>query len=279
MELKLRCRVITPMFMAGADGRTPELRPTEFKGMMRFWWRAIKAENNIEDLKKEEVGIFGGTGEKEGKSKVMIKIIPENISFSSYRALPHSNTKTFTLRCIRTNSTFNVILSARENTLLFKNVFLLSIILGGFGKRSRRGFGSIEIVEPKELNFENLQKDKVLKKILEILNQVDNHYEIQNSKIISTKKGGSYPWIREIEIGKDESNWENLLIKIGKASHNHKDPSLGNATPRMASPIYISVIKIQNMYYPIVTTLNSSFPPNYKCNLQKQIHFKREVLS
>jgi len=51
--LKLKCRLITPMFMAGADGRTPELRPSEFKGMMRWWWRAIKAEDDIERIKKE----------------------------------------------------------------------------------------------------------------------------------------------------------------------------------------------------------------------------------
>ena len=48
-----KCRVVTPMFMAGADNETPELRPSEFKGMMRFWWRAIKAEDNIEKLKQE----------------------------------------------------------------------------------------------------------------------------------------------------------------------------------------------------------------------------------
>ncbi len=35
-EIKFVCKVITPMFMTGADGRTPELRPSEFKGMMYF---------------------------------------------------------------------------------------------------------------------------------------------------------------------------------------------------------------------------------------------------
>ncbi|MDW8109975.1 MAG: type III-B CRISPR module RAMP protein Cmr1, partial [Candidatus Kryptonium sp.] len=47
-EITLSCSVITPMFMAGADGRTPEIRPSEFKGMMRWWWRAIKAEDDID---------------------------------------------------------------------------------------------------------------------------------------------------------------------------------------------------------------------------------------
>jgi CRISPR-associated protein Cmr1 len=268
------------MFMAGADGKTPELRPSEFKGMMRFWWRAIKAEDNIKKLSEEEAKIFGGTGEKEGKSKVMIKVCPQPTSFSSYRPLPHSQTKTFTFPCICVNSTFEIFLRGEEEFInIFENVLFLSIILGGFGKRSRRGFGSVAIIEPKELNFENLQKEELLSKVLDTLNQIDNHYEISNSKIVNKKSGGNYPWIKEIEIGNKHNDWETLLKKIGNATHNHKNPSLGNSSPRMASPIYVSVVKLKDGFYPIVTTLNSSFPQNYRYyDLRKQNDFKREVL-
>jgi len=48
--------MITPLFMAGADGKTPELRPPSFKGMMRFWWRAMRAENDIDALGQAESG-------------------------------------------------------------------------------------------------------------------------------------------------------------------------------------------------------------------------------
>lgn len=61
-ELRLRCRLITPMFMAGADGKTPELRPSEIKGMMRWWWRAIKAENNIDKFEKRRSRNLWGDG-------------------------------------------------------------------------------------------------------------------------------------------------------------------------------------------------------------------------
>jgi len=279
--IEFKCCVITPMFMTGADGKTPELRPSEFKGMMRFWWRAIKADNNIEKLKDEEAKIFGGTGEKEGKSKVMIKVCPQQISFSFYRPLPHSQTKRFTLSCIDVNSTFKIFLKGEEKSLtIFKNVFFLSTILGGFGKRSRRGFGSVAIIEPEELNLENLQKEELLSKILDTLNQINNHYEIRTSKIVNKKSGGNYPWIIEIEIGNKHDSWETLLKKIGNATHYHKNPSLGNSSPRMASPIYVSVIKLKDGFYPIVTTLNSYFPQNYpSCDFRKQNDFKREVLS
>jgi CRISPR-associated protein Cmr1 len=266
------------MFMAGADGKTPELRPSEFKGMMRFWWRAIRADDNIEKLREEEAKIFGGT-EKEGKSKVAIRITPLQVDFSSYKPLPHSKDKIFTLPCIKANSTFEILLMGEEKFInIFKDVFFLSTILGGFGKRSRRGFGSVAIIEPKELYFENLQKEELLSKILDTLNQIDNHYEIRSSKIVNRKSGGNYPWIKEIEIGYKHDDWETLLKKIGNATHNHKNPSLGNSSPRMASPIYVSVVKLRDGYYPIVTTLKSYFPyPHY--DLNKQNDFKREVLS
>ncbi len=45
-------RVITPLFMGGANQQA-ELRAQSFKGMIRFWWRALKAEINIKKLKEE----------------------------------------------------------------------------------------------------------------------------------------------------------------------------------------------------------------------------------
>ncbi|MBK8563977.1 MAG: type III-B CRISPR module RAMP protein Cmr1 [Saprospiraceae bacterium] len=31
------CKTITPMFLNGADGQTPELRPSSIKGVLRYW--------------------------------------------------------------------------------------------------------------------------------------------------------------------------------------------------------------------------------------------------
>ncbi len=42
-SITFECETITPMFLARADGKTPELRPPSIKGLMRFWWRAMNA--------------------------------------------------------------------------------------------------------------------------------------------------------------------------------------------------------------------------------------------
>lgn len=290
--LKIKCKTITPLFMIGADGKTPELRPSEFKGMMRWWWRAIKAEDNIDNLRKEETEIFGGTGEKEGKSKVKIKILSylENSDIIDYQPLPHHQrnncpidhsakcNKAFSLKAIRVNKLldFEFIFTCNE----VENLIYLMFILGGFGKRARRGFGSLQIIEPKvEINLE---------KILEFLNNIKNNYEIDHSSYLNNinaiinknQKNISYPFVKEIILGKKYLLNENDILKaIGLASHNNSNPALGLANPRMASPIYVSTVKINNKFYPIITVLNSCFPDNYpNRDLDKIKNFIKELV-
>lgn len=68
-KITFGCHVLTPMFLAGADGTerdaVPELRAPSLKGAMRFWWRAVQAEEDRERLKKTEAGIFSGTGKAQ----------------------------------------------------------------------------------------------------------------------------------------------------------------------------------------------------------------------
>lgn len=109
-EIKLSCEVITPMFIAGADGKTPELRPSEFKGMLRFWWRAAKAETDYKKLRKEEAKIFGGVGEGEGKSKVSIRITNKEIKQGEYKLLPLGGRKN---PAISPTSKFDIVFSSK----------------------------------------------------------------------------------------------------------------------------------------------------------------------
>ncbi len=73
-KIIFNCETITPMFSAGADGRTPEIRVPEIKAAMRFWWRACNGHLSIEELRKKEAEIFGGSGEKEGKSSFSMRV-------------------------------------------------------------------------------------------------------------------------------------------------------------------------------------------------------------
>jgi len=296
-ELNLRCKLITPMFMAGSDKETTELRPTEFKGMMRWWWRAIKAEDNIQKLKKEEAEIFGSI-EKEGKSKLYIRILTElNESDKiDYQLLPHHKRnyctidekinckKAFERKAVKPEKEIQIVFFVtQENLYWIENLIYLAFILGGFGKRSRRGFGSFEIIYPKK-------EIKSLNDILILLNGINNgRYEIANSKIINNVQAIinkkihqlQYPWIQEIILSNREfRNYNEFLEFIGNVSHKYKDPSLGNANPRMASPVYVSGVITKGKLKPIITILNPVFPKNYpECNFNEQKNFIKELVN
>ncbi len=74
MKTTFKLKVLTPMFMGGADPEgEPELRPASIRGAMRFWFRAIAGAvtNKPEDVYRLESEVFGNT---ERKSKVVVRV-------------------------------------------------------------------------------------------------------------------------------------------------------------------------------------------------------------
>ncbi|MEZ4884825.1 MAG: type III-B CRISPR module RAMP protein Cmr1 [Chitinophagales bacterium] len=82
-SITFECEVITPMFLAGADGSTPELRPPSIKGALRFWWRALNGHLPIEEMREKEVKIFGGAiDDKAFKSNILVRIKNQKLNYS-----------------------------------------------------------------------------------------------------------------------------------------------------------------------------------------------------
>jgi len=181
------------MFIAGADGKTPELRAPSVKGALRFWWRALNGNLSLDDLSKEESLIFGGrVGDKSYRSKVMIKIIPGNIScdsskeiFKSYLAQNpiwyRSGIKANTLeylgygvfdhttkwpQYILPGSKFTIKFTFEYNDEEILNQVKLSVIdafkmlytFGGLGSKSRNGFGQFRPINEDYVLLKNNSK-------------------------------------------------------------------------------------------------------------------------
>ena len=68
-------RVTTPMFLGGAEQQA-ELRLPSFKGMLRFWWRAMAWDRvkEVSRLRDEEAALFGSSDERVGQSKVLLRL-------------------------------------------------------------------------------------------------------------------------------------------------------------------------------------------------------------
>ncbi|KLO23496.1 type III-B CRISPR module RAMP protein Cmr1 [Marinitoga sp. 1155] len=278
-KIIFRCEIITPMFCYGAHDKKremPELRPPSIKGVIRFWWRAINGHMSINDLRKKEADIFGGSIENIKKSKISITIYPKGIKKSKVDPVPHKGK--FKKYALNYGTKFDIVFSLKKRINIdekiidleyVKKLFILVSILGGIGRRSRRGFGSFRInyINNKKIDYDNFIK---IEKVEELLNEVNidskNHFSIQDNKIISDFTSKKYPYIKEIRIGNSrESNSDNLLKKISLSSHKNNSEWTGftNRQKRLASPIYVSVVKIikQNNFYffPVVTILETIF--------------------
>ena len=277
--ITFECEIITPMFLTGADGRTPELRPPSIKGAMRFWWRAMNGRLSLEDLKKQEAEIFGASDEKIGRSKISIRILSDSLQTSTYKPIPY---KPFKSNGIIPNHNISIILSTYYNNMIdkYSDILKVSIILGGFGKRARRGFGSVRILN---VDSQSYKSEYNLENILKLVNKIgDNKYKIENGKIVLKQNiTAQYPFLKEIKIGKEYDSWEELLKKVAEASHNHDFDSLGFAkgNKRLASPIYVSVLKKpNNKYLPIISTLNTVFEDGRTVDDSEQNAFKGAIL-
>jgi len=176
-------RIVTPMFCSGADQKSAELRVPSFKGALRFWWRAAEwgrfcsaangdQQKALNALRNEEDTLFGSCG--SGQSRILLSIsgtrpddselvrdwphnkppfgstylgfgITESGRLGSHNYKPHRNG----LPC---GNDIRVVCRIRpgrdpvDSASVIRTLRLLGLV-GGLGSRSRRGFGSIAILE------------------------------------------------------------------------------------------------------------------------------------
>ena len=266
--ITFNCQSITPILMHGANGNSAELRPASIKGVLRFWWRAIHGNLPLKELKEREGEIFGSMDQK---SSFNIRISKQSLQTENINPLPHKKQRDkgyHKKQAFKANETFNIIFTG-QNLNLVSNLFQLSTILGGFGQRSRRGFGSVKIIGSKVLT-----SHEEVKTLIKTINPKFS-YTHQ-----SKKKNEEYPYIRKVKIGKNKNNIDDLLYKISKATSGKCGKHLFQ-DDRLASPIYVSILKFgENDYRPIITTLNcvSEKYVNFKDMLKRQKAFKEAIL-
>ena len=76
-EIEATYRVVTPMFCAGADPGRAELRMPSFKGVLRFWWRALawsRLNGDLDEIQRQESVLFGSTGAGQSCASMRLAI-------------------------------------------------------------------------------------------------------------------------------------------------------------------------------------------------------------
>jgi len=251
-HVDFKIKILTPLYMFGADQNRLELRESSFKGMMRFWWRALKCCDDYTKLKNMEESIFGGTSDYSGKSKVGILITNKNVDISNqlkndfnlkwnfdstqrrltgknsgigyllYSMIQENPKKNIHPKSyFKPDGVFNISLYSRNDQALKNAVaaFWCAIYLGGFGSRSRRGAGSL-IVENIEgdtygLDFKTMNckgKSELIKWIKGNLNKAKGIIELAGDK----SKGYSNLSTASFIISNNSYNtWYEALSEIG----------------------------------------------------------------
>ncbi len=288
--ITFHCQTITPMFLAGADGKTPELRPPSIKGAMRFWWRAMNGHLDLKALKEREGDIFGNN---EKRSKVVLGI--ENKGTINTHSQKPIHYKNYSTDAIAKNQSFDLKTTLYPNHFLDEQKFVsfitLFFLLGGAGKRQRRGFGSIKICSSNSSCFKKMPetyneiiyefKKTGLEKYF-YLGKKQNDQECIYSKFMRNE---SYPYIKQIEVGRVQNN---IPTKTANVAHDLKEKdfkqgtknygvSLGQAVGgRFASPVYVSAIQTNKGIAPVITTLNT-VPEKFRQQISKP--FQEEFIN
>ena len=260
-QVKYNLETVTTSFCQDARQNRAELRPASFKGLLRYWYRAGIAETRLSELHKKENQLLGST-EESASFAIRINDINQINNNRQYQTrecpVPHwkerKDKNAFPFVGLETGVPFGLELSFRnkiskQKMKQIKAAFEISLLLGGIGQRSRRGFGSIQ-AEDWEFNTKRDFLEAVVNK-LSILQ--DRNYQIEDSCLtVKENRDYNYPVIKDVFIAKQGSK-EGLLKKIGRATHQYSNWDLTGGGSRMASPAYeIGRASCRERVFPVV---------------------------
>ena len=181
VEIEVTYRVVTPLFCAGADSTHSEIRLPSFKGVLRFWWRALawsRCRADLEAIRRQEDALFGSAG--GGQSCVSMRlelptnppivckgevltvsrtgrdVVGEGARYLGYGVMEAFASKKrgtkngqLTRACRRAPFDFTVLMRCRDlndtDLRSLKDALVALGTLGGMGAKSRKGYGSLSI--------------------------------------------------------------------------------------------------------------------------------------
>ena len=205
-EIDAVYRIVTPLFCAGADPKgSPELRLAGFKGVLRYWWRALawaECGAQLDVIQQREDRLFGSAG--GGQSRVSMRLAvdsdPPMVSVDSVLtvsltnksvvgngarylgygvmetfASSHKNTKAgqLTRACLRAPFDFTVRMRGRDlseqESAALRDALIALGTIGGMGAKSRKGYGSLAL---RSLRVDGVERWRAPQSISDLRNAI-----------------------------------------------------------------------------------------------------------
>jgi len=274
-KLQATLETVTPLFLGGSDPRgQPELRAASFRGAMRFWLRALLGGvlgDRPDKIFQCESQVFGST---DHASPVVVRLELHNLGSDGFNPLPHKQV-TFRFNGFKPGQRFDICLLSRDEDALQQAQKALQLLcyLGGLGRRSRRGFGSLQITDGELALMAKTAKElgNALKQRLDAIlpSSFAKSTDVPRFPIL-------HPDWAQIKVCDEEfSDWEQAIKFVMKRAHQHKNPALGFANPRQASPVHVHVTRLSTGKYALVlTTMLSQLNPKLSgADPQKLVDF------
>ncbi|MFU0827855.1 MAG: hypothetical protein ACFWTJ_10055 [Lachnoclostridium sp.] len=320
---EIQAEVLSPMFSCGNKVEIikngykkeikkgiPEIRTTEVKGLMRYIYRIASTEKSSQELLKKEGTIFGKSEDMASPICIQMsgnigqlkedylryktddfKDIKDKDKIIKNKSITMGTTFTITLRCFKNNTFYNL-----EN---YRDLLELSLILGGIGRRARRGRGCMATSFSKSKNIEELKQwitnklnflnmNSLKEEKAEDANTIDvkgtNQYILKNNIIFGPRcfqeKLYKRPVIEKIVFGNElcrqyknvtkEQAIKSFLITVDDASHVIKNEkkflyatghisSKKSGRDNFSSSVIVTLVEAKDGIYPVYIFLKAVY--------------------
>jgi CRISPR-associated protein Cmr1 len=258
------------MFLGGANLHSePELRPPAFRGILRYWTRAIAGgvigDQNLTGLHLLETALFGST---ENGSPAQIRVAQSTLQVTNTSNLTHK-TDNAKKRASQAGQSFDLVVSAyRPIPAEVWNAALavteLMITLGGVGARSRRGYGVLKIkggINPSPVTLKEWETT-IRRTTKNAIGSISKLAELLKIDTFPLPTGPcAFPCINQkgiLKIGTKHFSTATDAVK-DFTSHVSQVDWLGGIHPRQASPLWIHPIQAEDGFHLVFIVLASRF--------------------
>jgi CRISPR-associated protein Cmr1 len=275
-ELRLTLETVTPLFLGGAEARgQPELRPPAFRGALRYWLRAalggVIGDQNCDDLRKAESAVFGST---QRGSAITVRLAADNLATRTTPILPHKKAGQRPAFDVGQAITLTLSQVRGENPAIWPAATAalgLMVTLGGVGLRSRRGYGTLRVLNSSDLSaiapspetmdgWERYIREvttgaiKAAKALAESLSLRCVGLPARPAAFPCATRAGHLR-LCDLKAPSATDALRHFMEKVPK------DKAFGGIQPRVASPLWVRPIRTDKHNYGLLmTVLASKFP-------------------
>lgn len=290
-RLILDLEIVTPIFLGGTNSSelANEIRISSIRGEIRYWLRALLGVRFGSDTKslKEHEGFILGSTQAGSCARFRVLEPKQGLLTAERMMLPHrqvnGNGNPLRREAFVENQGFRLIISPRPGLGRLPDEFVAALLLwlslGGLGKRSRRGFGSLRLLRAQ------MEGDVVSTEAQTLLSTIPNGtvdlqryvYEVVTWSLATignhaavTGATAPYP-ILQSEFANvlvcqaaespdsEESCYQQVMVPFWletlRSSHLRDERAYGHARQgRRASPFHLHIAKTAEGYHLILTT-------------------------